>query len=116
MADLHLRYAGVSYFDKTRALERGELAPAGIELEYVQFDNVGELFRIVAQDPTAFDASEMSLSTLTMMTSRGDRRLVGIPVFPSKAFRHSQVYLHAGSDIERPEQANTGFMSSGTCP
>ncbi len=43
------------------------------------------------------------LSTYVMMRSRGDDRLVGIPVFPSRAFRHSQIYLHAGSGIERPE-------------
>lgn len=103
MPDLKLRYAGVSYYDKTRALERGELSPEGIELEYVQFEHVGELFRVMAQDPTSFDAAEMSFSTLTMMTSRGDNRLVGIPVFPSKAFRHSQVYVHAASDIQKPE-------------
>ena len=103
MAGLKLRYAGVSYYDKTRALERGELSPEGIELEYIQFEHVGELFRVMAQDPTSFDAAEMSFSTLTMMTSRGDHRLVGIPVFPSKAFRHSQVYVHAGSDIQKPE-------------
>jgi len=103
MSDLQLRYAGVSYYDKTRALERGELSPEGIELEYIQFDHVGELFRVMAQDPTSFDASEMSLSTLTMMTSRGDHRLVGIPVFPSKAFRHSQVFVNTSSGIERPE-------------
>ena len=41
MANLRLRYAGVSYFDKTRPLERGELQPEGVELEYVQFDRVG---------------------------------------------------------------------------
>lgn len=100
---MKLRYAGVSYFDRTRALERGEVKPRGIELEYVQFDDVGKLFRVVAQDPTSWDASEMSFSTLTMMASRGDRRLVAIPVFPSKAFRHSQVYVNAASGIERPE-------------
>ena len=103
MADFRVRYTGVSYYDKTRALERGEISPAGIELEYLRFDDVGELFRVVAQDPTAFDAAEMSLSTLTMMVSRGDDRLVGIPVFPSKAFRHSQVYVNAASGIEKPE-------------
>src|SRR3954447_24451869 len=100
---MHFRYAGVSYYDKTRALERGELSPEGLELEYIQMDHVGKLFRMMAQDPTSFDASEMSLSTLTMLVSRGDDRLVGIPVFPSKAFRHSQVYVHTGSGIEKPE-------------
>jgi 4,5-dihydroxyphthalate decarboxylase len=103
VAKLRLRYAGVSYFDKSRALERGEVAPEGIELEYVQFEDVAELFRVVAQDPEAFDAAEMSTSTLTIMVSRGDDRLVGIPVFTSKAFRHSQVYVNTASGIERPE-------------
>jgi 4,5-dihydroxyphthalate decarboxylase len=100
---LRVRYAGVSYYDKTRALECGEVVPEGVELAYVRFEHVGELFRTMAQDPTAFDAAEMSLSTLALMVSRGDDRLVGIPVFPSKAFRHSQVYVHAASGIERPE-------------
>jgi 4,5-dihydroxyphthalate decarboxylase len=103
VAKLRLRYAGVSYYDKTRALERGEIVPEGIDLEYVQFEDVAELFRVLAQDPTAFDAAEMSTSTLTIMISRGDDRLVGIPVFTSKAFRHSQVYVNVASGIERPE-------------
>jgi 4,5-dihydroxyphthalate decarboxylase len=103
VAKLRLQYAGVSYYDKTRALERGEVVPDGIDFEYVQFEDVAELFRVLAQDPTAFDAAEMSTSTLTMMISRGDDRLVGIPVFTSKAFRHSQVYVNVASGIERPE-------------
>ncbi|HEX4520630.1 MAG TPA: hypothetical protein VH063_13700 [Gaiellaceae bacterium] len=103
MADLKLRYAGVGYYDKTRALEHGEVSPEGIELEYIQYDHVGKLFQVVSQDPKAYDASEFSLSTLALMTSRGDNRLVGIPVFPSKAFRHSQVYVNAASGISKPE-------------
>lgn len=69
----------------------------------MQFEDVAELFRVVAQDPEAFDAAEMSTSTLTMMISQDDDRLVGIPVFTSKAFRHSEVYVNAASGIERPE-------------
>jgi 4,5-dihydroxyphthalate decarboxylase len=103
VADLHMRYAGVSYYDKTRALERGEVVPDGIDFEYVQFEDVAELFRVVAQNPEEFDCAEMSTSTLTLMISRGDDRLVGIPVFTSKAFRHSQVYVNTGSGIDRPE-------------
>jgi 4,5-dihydroxyphthalate decarboxylase len=97
-----LRYGGASYLDKTRALEVGEIVPLGCTLDYTSFEHVGELFRTVVQDPEAFDVAEMSLSTLVMLASRGDRRLVGIPVFPSKAFRHSQVYVHAGSGVQEP--------------
>jgi 4,5-dihydroxyphthalate decarboxylase len=103
VADLELTYAGASYYDKTRALELGELSPDGIELDYVRFEHVGELFRAMAQTPERFSAAEMSLSTLAMLISRGDDRLVGIPVFPSKAFRHSQVYVNVDSGIEKPE-------------
>ena len=61
MPEMELRYAGVSYFDKTRALERGEVSPEGCRLDYVRFDHVGELFRIMAQDPTSFSASEKTV-------------------------------------------------------
>ena len=102
MSALSLRYAGVAYFDRTRPLELGEVVPEGIDLEFVGFDNVGELFRRMAQEAD-FEVSEMSLSTLCMMVSRGDDRLVGIPVFPSRAFRQSQIYVHAGAGIEKPQ-------------
>jgi 4,5-dihydroxyphthalate decarboxylase len=97
-----ITYAGVSYFDRTRALESGEVKPGDTDLRYLPFTDVAELFRRMAQD-VEFDASEMSLSTYVMMKSRGDDRLVGIPVFPSRAFRHSQIYVHKASGIEKPE-------------
>jgi 4,5-dihydroxyphthalate decarboxylase len=101
MATLSLRYAGAAYLDRTRALERGDVRPDGIELEYVHFADVADLFRVMATDPE-FDASEMSLSTYLVMLTRGDRRLVGLPVFPSRAFRHSQVYVNAAAGIGEP--------------
>jgi 4,5-dihydroxyphthalate decarboxylase len=102
MSDLPLTYAGVSYYDRTRALERGEVVPDGIDLRYERFEHVGELFRIQAQE-RRFESSEMSLSTLVLMRSRGADDLLAIPVFPSRAFRHSQVYVREGSGIDKPE-------------
>jgi 4,5-dihydroxyphthalate decarboxylase len=37
------------------------------------------------------------------MVSRGDDRLVGLPIFLSRAFRHSQVYVNVDSGISSPE-------------
>ena len=74
----------------------------GVELEYVGFEHVGELFRRMAQEAD-FEVAEMSLSTLILMLSRGDDRLVGIPVFPSRAFRQSQIYVNAHAGINEPK-------------
>ena len=47
-----------------------------------------------------FDASEMSPSPCTILRSEGDTRFIAIPVFPSRVFRHSAVYVGAESSIE----------------
>jgi len=51
-----------------------------------------------------FDVSEMSLSSYTILRSEGDTRFIAIPVFPSRVFRHSAIYLRADSKIERPQE------------
>jgi 4,5-dihydroxyphthalate decarboxylase len=76
--------------------------PAGLNrFQYKVFDDLAYLFNWMAV-ATPFAASEMSLSFLLMMVARGDRRLVAIPVFPSRSFRHGQVYLHTRSGIRVP--------------
>jgi 4,5-dihydroxyphthalate decarboxylase len=45
----------------------------------------------------------MSLSSYTILRSEGDTRFIAIPVFPSRVFRHSAVYLRADSKIETPQ-------------
>jgi 4,5-dihydroxyphthalate decarboxylase len=101
MSRLRMVYAGVSYFDRTRALEMGTVIPAGTDFHYLQVADIGELFRRMAQG-SEFDAGEMSFSTMVMLTSRGDERFVGLPIFPSRSFRHGFIFVHAGSGIEQP--------------
>ena len=102
MSNLRVVYAGAPYLDRMAALQHGEVTPTGVDLDYLVIPHVGELFRRMAQH-AEFEVSEMSMSTLMLMTSQGDDRLVGIPVFPSRAFRHSQIYVHVDSGINRPE-------------
>ncbi|HJX10745.1 MAG TPA: ABC transporter substrate-binding protein, partial [Candidatus Binatia bacterium] len=49
-----------------------------------------------------FDASEMSLSTYTILRSQGDERFIALPVFPSRIFRHSCIYVHSTAGVQRP--------------
>jgi len=98
---LRLTYAGEDHFDRMKALELGLVKPLVIELTYVHV-GVRELFRRQAQF-AEFETSEMSVSTMAMMVSRGIDTFVGVPVFPSRHFRHRQVYVNAAAGIDRPE-------------
>jgi 4,5-dihydroxyphthalate decarboxylase len=98
---LKLNYGGVRYLDRTRALEIGEISPAGIDLNYIVPASIGDLFRAVAAR-AEFDVAEFSLCTLMLMIGKGDNRLVGLPIFPSRAFRHEQIYINVKSGIKQP--------------
>lgn len=97
-----LTYAGLSYFDRTVALQTGAVRPNGVALNFVEISSVGEFFYRQARF-AEFDVAEFSLSTHIMLTSQGDDRFVGIPVFPSRTFRHAQVYVRDDAGIDRPE-------------
>jgi 4,5-dihydroxyphthalate decarboxylase len=101
MANIDLTYAGVDYLDRTRTLIDGTTRPGGISLRYVVLPP-SELFRRVAQD-NEFDAAEMSTATYMNLLSRGDDRYVGIPVFPSRNFRHGYIFVHRDSGIKEPK-------------
>lgn len=99
--DLRITYAGEHYLDRTLGLETGAVRVEGADLNYLALP-VSDIFRRMARD-LEFEASEMSMSTLMVMHSQGNDALVAIPVFPSRAFRHSQVYVNAHAGVERPE-------------
>ena len=97
-------YAGARYLDRTRALELGEIVPSGLpSFRYRAVDDLAELFNAMAVDPP-YAMAEMSLSFLIMMVAHGDHRLVAIPAFPSRSFRHNQVYVRAASGIQTPAE------------
>lgn len=101
MGLLRINYAGCDYFDRTHSLIEGSVRPDGIDLNYM-VQSLHDMFRRMAQYEE-FDASEMSLGTLLTLASRGDTRFIAIPVFPSKNFRHSYIFVNSGAGIERPE-------------
>lgn len=101
MDDLKITFATVDYLDRTRALVDGTVKPDGLKLHVLPLDPA-ELFRRVAR-AVEFDVAEMSFSTYTNLISKNDRRYIAIPVFPSRFFRHSGVYLHAAAGVRRPQ-------------
>jgi len=89
-------------YDRTMALQTGSVSPEGIDLNYLIMNGPGELLRRQARY-AEFDVSEFSLSTHVILHSRGDRRMVAIPVFPSRKFRHSDIYINKNAGIREPK-------------
>jgi len=88
-------------YDRTHGLADGSVRPEGIAIDYVALEP-GELFDRVVRH-REFPVAEMSLATYLNLLARGDDGLVGIPVFPSRAFRHSAIYVNRDAGIRRPE-------------
>jgi 4,5-dihydroxyphthalate decarboxylase len=99
MADLHLTLACWDY-DRTRALADGRVRPEGVELTYLPMEMPESFFRMLRFGD--FEMSEMSLSWYTRTLFLEPRPFMAIPVFPSRMFRHSCIYVHTASGIRDP--------------
>ncbi len=88
-------------YDRTRALQDGSVQPDGIDLNYLDMPVEETFFRMVRH--REFDVAEMSLSSYTVSLFKPDRPFVAIPVFPSRFFRHSCIYVSAKSGIASPK-------------
>jgi 4,5-dihydroxyphthalate decarboxylase len=87
-------------YDRTEALRDGRVRPAGVDLTYLP-QQVEETFFRMARFGE-FDAAEMSLSSYVVGLTR-EAPFVAIPVFPSRLFRHSGIYVSEASGIREPK-------------
>ena len=99
MARLQLSLACWNY-DRTRALQESRVQVDGIDLTYLDLPVEETFFRMLRN--REFDVSEMSLSSYTLSLFREDPPFIAIPVFPSRFFRHSCIYVHSESGIREP--------------
>lgn len=105
MTKLRLSYASTYDYDRTRALADGRVIPDGIDLNFMVLPTIEDVFWRTARYQD-FDSSEFSFQSylVSRASARGDTLpLVAIPVFPSRVFRHSAIFVNANSGIENPE-------------
>jgi 4,5-dihydroxyphthalate decarboxylase len=88
-------------YDRTRALQEGKVQVEGVELTYLPLHVEETFWRMLRYQE--FDAAECSMSSYLMARERGFPRLIAIPVFPSRFFRHSFIFVNADSGIEAPQ-------------
>ena len=100
MSKLPLTF-GCWTYDRTRALQDKSVVPDGIDLNYLAMPVEETFFRMLRHEE--FDAAEMSLSSYTVSLSKPERPFIAIPVFPSRAFRHSCIFVNAKAGIREPK-------------
>jgi 4,5-dihydroxyphthalate decarboxylase len=100
MPDIKLTLA-MNDYDHVRDLAHGRVKAEGIELTHLQL-GVEEIFLRFAQN-LEWEVSELSFGMYTSAVSRGGASFTGIPVFPSRVFRHSAIFVRADGKVKRPE-------------
>jgi 4,5-dihydroxyphthalate decarboxylase len=88
-------------YDRTRALMDGSVQLDGIDLTYLNLPVEETFFRMLRH--REFDIAEMSLSSYAVSMFREPRPFVAIPIFPSRFFRHSCIYVNADAGIRTPK-------------
>jgi 4,5-dihydroxyphthalate decarboxylase len=105
--------------DRTRPVLDGRVTIPGLRLIGLPGEPE-DIFRRALRD-RAFEVTELSMGSHIVTTARGDAPYVGVPIFLSRAFRHSAVYIRtdrgireaadlAGRTIGVPEYQQTAAL------
>jgi 4,5-dihydroxyphthalate decarboxylase len=100
MANISLTIACGPY-DRMEGIRTGAVQIEGIDATYLAIQTPPEIFARMMKS-FEFDVSEMSLATFMTRRSRGDFPFVGLPIFPSRLFRHGNIFINKKSGIARP--------------
>lgn len=100
MSAVELHFASGGY-DRVQPLLDGRVTIPGVRFRHVAL-TPEELFPRALQNKE-FDIFEMSLSGFVRRIARGQNDLVGLPIFISRAFRHSAIYIRTDRGIVEPQ-------------
>jgi 4,5-dihydroxyphthalate decarboxylase len=90
----------VGDYDRTRALFDGRVGIDGVDPVFMLLSPEEMFFRAFRH--ADFDICELSLSSFVLRAAVGDNQYVGVPVFLSRAFRHSSIVVRTDRGIEQP--------------
>src|ERR1700754_1492829 len=83
-----------------RPLVDGEVQIEGVDPTFMLQEPEEIFFRALRH--ADYDICELSLSSYSVKTAAGTSAYVAIPVFPSRAFRHTSVYVRKDRGIRHP--------------
>ena len=100
MKNVHLSVA-LSDYDHFRDFLTGYVRAEGIEITHLNLVHEEIFYRFIKF--REWDISEISFAKYISLISQGDKSLAAIPVFPSRAFRLSSIYIHRDGNVRKPE-------------
>jgi 4,5-dihydroxyphthalate decarboxylase len=100
MSKLNLSIACGPY-DRFLPMLSGEVQVTGCKANCMAIGPEELFFRVWTN--AEFDVCEMSLSSYLVSVDSGKSQYIAIPVFPSRVFRHSAIYVRNDRGIESPQ-------------
>jgi 4,5-dihydroxyphthalate decarboxylase len=97
--NVHLTLA-INDYDHVRDLVTGAVAVEGIDLTCLTL-SVEEIFWRFSRH-REWEVSEMSLAKYCALRAGGDDSITAIPVFPSRSFRHSAIFIREDGPLDDP--------------
>jgi len=91
----------INDYDHVRELVDGTVPVQGVDLTCMRFEVEETFFRFARF--REWDISEFSFAKYCSLRAGGDDSISAIPVFPSRAFRHSAIFVRADGPVDRPE-------------
>ena len=99
MGKLNLSVA-VGNYDRMRPLVDGEVQIDGVDPVFMLQDPEEIFFRAFRH--ADYDICELSLSSYSVKTAAGTSPYIAVPIFPSRAFRHTSIYVRNDRGIDSP--------------
>ena len=100
MADIQLTFASEDY-DHIREIATGRVKPEGIQITHLHHPVEEIFFRFTTT--MDWEISEISFGMFSSLMAQPNPPYIGLPVFPSRVFRQSSVYLRADGPVKKPE-------------
>ena len=90
MSELRLSVA-IGDYDRMRPLVDGRVKIDAVDAQFMLLEPEEIFFRAFRH--ADFDICELSLSSYCVRLAAGDSSYIAVPVFPSRAFRHTSIYV-----------------------
>lgn len=100
MSRLKLSVA-ISDYDHTREVGTPRVPVEGIDVNMLDYEVEEIFYRFTLH--REFDVSEMSMAKFVAQVAGERPDILGLPIFPSRVFRLSNIYVNTDSGIEKPE-------------